>query len=250
MQSNPYNILAETDDNVINLSIEQKILQHLGINNIPNYEYEKYNENSKPVINERKSKEKKMLCISTLKSQSSESCVYGNKCSYAHSIIDQRIDNKREEYYKIIFNKNNKTKKISKEMAKELHVLSEICDECFNDICQGGLNCKKGICKPYFRICRNDFYGNCINTLTEINVDRTLIKTILPSIELEDYYLGCINGHHLSERGIKQELETDDNETIKLVRIIRAVPYIHINEDDSDESDIDLQDLHQCLNDE
>jgi hypothetical protein len=248
MNINRYNILSENDDYTINLPIEQKILKNLGINTIPNYDYEKY-DILKPVITERKSKEKKMLCISTLKTN--DACVYGNKCSYAHSIIDQRIDNKREDYYKIIFDKKNKVKTINKDLAKELHILSDICDECYNDICQGGLNCKKGVCKPYFRICRNDFYGNCINTLTEIDIDRTLVKTILPTIELEDHYLGCINGHHLSERDIKQEIESDDNEKIKLVRIIRTVPYINPNNDDSDESDIDLQDLHQSItNDE
>ncbi len=250
MEYNRYNILSDTDEAE---TIEQKILSKLGIHNIPNYEYDKYYTDhsvNKQIINDKKIKEKKMLCISILKSQSNiniESCMYGNKCSYAHSILDQRIETKREEYYKIMFDKNNTIKNINKDLFKELNILCDICDECYNDVCQGGLNCKKGVYRKYFKICRNDFYGNCINTLTEINIDRTLIKTILPSITLEDHYLGCINGHHLSERGIYREKEIENENKIRLVRIIRAVPYINMNENDDSDSDIDLQDLHQIV---
>lgn len=254
MEYNRYNILSETDEEE---TIEKQILKKLGIYSIPNIEYDKYYTDipqNKQLIIDKKIKEKKMLCISVLKSQTTiniDSCIYGNKCSYAHSILDQRIETKREEYYKIIFNKHNTIKSINKELFKELNVLCDVCDECYNNVCQGGLNCKKGVYRPYFKICRNDFYGNCINTLMEINIDRTLIQTLFPSISLEDHYLGCINGHHLSERGIHKQKEVENDNKIRLVRLIRTIPYINTKENDDSDSDIDLQELHQIiLNDE
>src|ERR1700753_1705164 len=129
MDNNRYNILSEDEEK---LPLEQRILNRLGITHIPNYEIEKYIVENKSNL-EKKSKEKKMMCMSILErvnfsgqiqesyspqNHNSSRCSYGNKCSYAHSIFDQRLDGRREQLYKIIFDKNNDIKILNKELIR------------------------------------------------------------------------------------------------------------------------------------
>jgi hypothetical protein len=47
--------------------------------------------------------EKRLLCFSILNEQK---CVYGEKCTYAHNLIEQFIDIDKEFLYKIILDRN------------------------------------------------------------------------------------------------------------------------------------------------
>ncbi len=121
-------------------------------------------------FDERYSK-KKILCNSFLKS---ENCQYGDKCLYAHSIIEQKIDYNRKKAYDIIQNEfdlsyldlGNKIDEESNELLKTLILLTKTCYDCINKTCAGGVNCKFGVYNQYLQICYEDMMnGKCNDNL-------------------------------------------------------------------------------------
>ena len=109
---------------------------------------------------------KKILCLRKLLSKR---CPYINNCSYAHSLNEQKKDQYREIVYNMITSKDRfddfdllKNKEVYMTMLK----LTKICNNCINDSCPGGYNCKFGVCRKKYQICYNDLTkGHCNDSL-------------------------------------------------------------------------------------
>jgi len=127
---------------------------------------------------------KKLLCYNVV---NYGSCLYKNKCLFAHNLEEQKRENIRE----IIFNMINNINDLSevylnedKELLNELILYTKECKNCINNKCPGGYNCKYGVCKKEMKICYNDLMnGKCKNDI---------IKT--------SNITKCINGIHLTEK--------------------------------------------------
>ena len=107
---------------------------------------------------------KKILCYNIL---NKGSCSYGNKCLYAHSLEEQKINNKIKIIYDLI-KKNTSLENIN--LVKERHLyngfihLTKLCPMCIKGNCPGGYNCKYGAFSKKFQICKNDLLlGICNN---------------------------------------------------------------------------------------
>lgn len=162
-----------------------------------------------PFINE-----KRLICYSIM---NNEQCIYGTKCTYAHSLAEQHIDFEKNFLYQIILDQNlmkfcpqtlpdnpvaNTTLDNPKigEIYKQLLTITYFCENSKNNRCTGGYNCKHGVHDITLKICRNDLLtGNCLNRLIDIPINPDVLKKIT-DVELMDQYQGCINGHHLSLR--------------------------------------------------
>jgi hypothetical protein len=131
------------------------------VNNRGNYDdgYNSYNDT--PRINPNK---KRLLCCNQL---NNGSCIFGDRCVYAHNISEQKVDKLRKEVYDII--KSNTMLdyidfiKNSKLYDTMIH-LTKICSNCSLGKCAGGLNCKHGAINQNYQICNNDLQtGECNN---------------------------------------------------------------------------------------
>lgn len=109
-----------------------------------------------------KHKEKKVLCIKIVHGNV---CQYGDKCMYAHSLAEQKIDPMRHKVYTILKNKHdltnldiiNDTKLFNTMMS-----LTKVCIQCTKRMCPGGYNCRHGAISQKYRICYDDLiFGNC-----------------------------------------------------------------------------------------
>jgi hypothetical protein len=112
---------------------------------------------------------KKILCNSYLKG---EECQYKEKCLYAHSIDEQKMELIRKKVYNIIQNEfdlsyldlGTKSDEESNELIKNLTVMTKVCQDCLNKKCAGGVNCKFGVYNSNLQICYEDMYtGKCTN---------------------------------------------------------------------------------------
>ncbi|MEM3061979.1 MAG: hypothetical protein QW303_00335, partial [Nitrososphaerota archaeon] len=150
--------------------------------------------------------EKRLICFSII---NNNMCSYGEQCTYAHSLEEQKIDPERIFIYKIILDRdlmkiNYFSDLEAEETYKYLMIATRLCEKCTNNRCTGGYNCRHGVNTPYLKICRNDLLtGECINKVIDINIPENIIRKICipygdvtPSLP----YKGCINGHHLTER--------------------------------------------------
>lgn len=105
---------------------------------------------------------KKMLCNNIL---TSGTCCYGDKCMYAHNLEEQNIDPLRKHAFDIIDGKEKFTGDLDKELAKIFLQLTVLCEDCKNNICQGGYNCKFGTLNIKYQVCVDDLRtGLCYNT--------------------------------------------------------------------------------------
>ena len=139
------------DSNFIKIEKKNK----LKINNYPNIFDEKYSK-------------KKILCNTFFKG---EECQYGDKCLYAHSITQQKMDPIRKRAYDIIQNEfdlsyldlGNKTDDESADLLLTLILLTKVCYDCINKKCAGGVNCKFGVYNKSLQICYEDMMNNKCN---------------------------------------------------------------------------------------
>ncbi|AYV80824.1 MAG: hypothetical protein Harvfovirus7_21 [Harvfovirus sp.] len=105
---------------------------------------------------------KKVLCNNVLMSQT---CHYGDKCMYAHSLDDQNVDTVRRKAYDILDGREGISYKPDRELSKTFLQLTKICDACCKNKCPGGYNCKYGVFDKKYQICADDLrYGICYNT--------------------------------------------------------------------------------------
>lgn len=156
------------------------------------------------VINRRSSKKdmdyagsdlknmKKVLCNNVLISQT---CHYGDKCMYAHSIEDQNVEPIRKKAYNILEGLEKINYKPDRELSKTLLQLTKICEACCKNKCPGGYNCKYGVYDKKYQICADDLrYGICYNT--------------------------TCNNIHLTNRGLIPLNSIGKNEPIKIIKFI------------------------------
>jgi len=124
----------------------------------------------------------KILCLNMI---THGTCGYGNKCLYAHDLSEQNMDAVRKKAYDIVLGNNDLSHiDLQKDLGlyKALLELTTICEQCDENKCIGGYNCKKGACSKKYHICIKDLnYGNCVGNC------------------------GCV---HLSNRGLKHFITT------------------------------------------
>lgn len=191
---------------------------------------------------ENNTNKKRLLCYSYL---NNENCNYSQKCTYAHSLDEQIIDEDKISIYKIIFksNLNNLSSNYFnniEDIYKGLIFMSNICHSCKDNNCTGGYNCRNGACNSTIKICKSDLLtGECnINKIYEKEIDKTLISKIkeydLANNIVENYsdkMIGCQNGYHLTENGLipfyKYQHNKEDNKKkhYESVRHIDIGPY-------------------------
>lgn len=133
-----------------------------------------------------------ILCVNILQSGK---CPHGNKCVFAHSYKEQIINNDKQQALNLLNNNNLKDIDLIEDtkLYNNLHILTKLCNECVNNICPGGYNCRHGACNEDILICNNDFNkGDCKNFVEKGS---------------------CINGSHLTLKGlipyVKQQLLHD-----------------------------------------
>lgn len=92
-------------------------------------------------------------------------CIYTDRCLYAHKFDEQKIDIKRKKIFELIdsnidlsFIDVNK----HKDIYKEFILFTKPCLDCINNKCTGGNNCKFGSPLVKYIICYDDLnYGSC-----------------------------------------------------------------------------------------
>lgn len=106
---------------------------------------------------------KKILCQNII---NYGSCCYGTKCLFAHKLEEQIIDNNKKQSYDIVMNSYNLSHiDLQKNyvLYRSLLNLTKLCDQCAENKCKGGFNCKFGSCSKNYQICKKDLeYGNCV----------------------------------------------------------------------------------------
>jgi hypothetical protein len=150
------------------------------------------------------SNEKRLICFSII---NNDKCAYGKTCTYAHSIEEQVIDKERKYMYQLILDRNLmnfyslSNSKID-DIYKQLLFFTYICNKCSKKKCTGGFNCRNGVCDIFLKLCKNDLLtGECLNKIVEIEINNIVLKKLCSDdFEPETRYLGCINGHHLTQR--------------------------------------------------
>lgn len=206
----------------------------------------------------QKREQKRILCYSFL---DNSECQYQNNCIYAHTLKEQLLLPERDIMYKTVFendlngfpavinelltnDENNITideiknrdflfNPISDERYTQLILLTNTCDSCKERKCPGGLNCRNGAYDISFKICRNDLLlGECLNPETNLQIPKEYLE-IAGVKNPPEQFIGCINGHHLTKRGlvpyykfIKAKEKSIQN---KIVRDTRYINFTHLS---------------------
>ena len=105
---------------------------------------------------------KSMLCQNII---SKRPCEYGDKCLYAHSLDDQKLNVNKQMAYDIITGNGNLSYinlVTDKFMYKLLLQFTNLCKKCAANSCTGGYNCKYGACSEEYLVCKTDLEtGDC-----------------------------------------------------------------------------------------
>lgn len=138
--------------------------------------------NKKKNINKKnydlKINHKKIMCQNII---NNNCCIYQDKCLYAHNLQEQKIDIKRKRIYELL-DSNDGLSNIEpykyKELYKELQIFTKLCNDCINNKCTGGFNCKFGSPLVKYLICYDDLnYGNCTeNECNKIHLTKRYLK--------------------------------------------------------------------------
>jgi hypothetical protein len=146
----------------------------------------------------------KILCFNML---NNNKCSYENKCMYAHSLQQQYVEPERKKVLNLLKLDNlSGIDLLNNEIITDnFKILTKLCNECINNLCPGGYNCKYGACNKNILICNNDFEkGDCKNFVENFK---------------------CINGYHLTLKGliplVKQQLIKDYPEEEIIQNIIK-----------------------------
>lgn len=194
---------------------------------------------------------KRLICYSIV---NEEPCKYGQKCSYAHDENEQIIDEERKQIFQIILDKNlldfnTITRSKKNILYKDLLIVTKLCNKCLRHKCTGGYNCKFGICSLSLKLCKCDLLvGDCKNPIVDINIEEDILKKI-GGITPLDRYIGCMNGHHLTARGLLPYYKYNHMEnnrmgtleksfSLKLEDYLNDNSYSFTNSDDSYDDEI------------
>ncbi|CAH6420178.1 Hypothetical protein MVR_LOCUS56 [uncultured virus] len=159
-----------------------------------------------PLFRSTHSNEKRLICFSAI---NKEPCNYAHHCTYAHTLDEQIIDGDKMFLYQVILDHNLKDFTTLggfriDSILKNLLSMTRLCENCIKGSCTGGYNCRSGVCDPFLKLCRGDLLaGGCENETVEISIN----TAILAKLEATDFtpcsqYIGCVNGHHLTLRGL------------------------------------------------
>lgn len=152
------------------------------------------------IVKEDDNNIKKILCNNILEFGE---CHYGDKCMYAHSLLEQNIDPMRKKAYDIIFDNENISYKPDKELGRTLLQLTKVCEDCNKKKCSGGYNCKYGVFDKKYQVCADDLrYGICYNA--------------------------TCNNIHLTNKGLIPLNSNNKNETIQVIKYIDKTKNINI----------------------
>jgi len=124
---------------------------------------------NKKKIKPKKENHKKLLCKNVI---SNKQCKYGNKCLYAHSLNEQKLDEIRDKAYKIIKGDIDASEiniHSERDLYKVLLLLGDMCPGCKENNCTGGYNCKHGCCDSKYIICGSDLNNGTCNGTCEGN---------------------------------------------------------------------------------
>jgi hypothetical protein len=143
---------------------------------------------------------KKILCYNIL---SKNTCIYNNKCVFAHS-YEEQIKDKYKELIIEFIKTNKDLSKINifedKNLYNELLIFTRECYKCLIKACNGGYNCRYGVCFKNLKICKTDLIsGDCKNSI--INDEFGNIK--------------CCDGIHLTHKKLIP-YNTHNNKNIKI----------------------------------
>ena len=84
---------------------------------------------------------------------------------------EQIIDEDKKFIYQIILDKNlmnffSMTNPKTNEIYKQLLFFTHVCDNCINNKCTGGYNCRNGVNDISLKLCKNDLLtGECLNKI-------------------------------------------------------------------------------------
>lgn len=153
------NITNDIANDITNNNQEEKNLNFRSLKLNKYYNKKKtinnYNYNSK--VNH-----KKIMCQNFI---DNNICIYMDKCLYAHNLQEQIIDIKRKKIFELLDSIDvlpNIDYITHKEIYKELNIFTKLCNDCINNKCTGGFNCKFGSPLQKYLVCYDDLnYGNC-----------------------------------------------------------------------------------------
>jgi hypothetical protein len=138
----------------------------------------KIKNSSNNIINKSDQKNlKKILCSNII---SKNICSYGNNCLYAHSLLEQNIDDARKLGYDIVTSSNNLGNidlQNNTYIYNLLLFFTNVCEMCVKKKCTGGYNCKFGVCLKKYCICILDLnYGQCYSDCGLIHLSKRGLK--------------------------------------------------------------------------
>ena len=198
---------------------------------------------------------KRILCYNII---NNKLCSYGNKCMYAHSLTDQKIDPIRYKVYSILKN-NSRLSEINlisdNKLFRTMLELTRLCTLCMKHICPGGYNCRNGAININYKICYDDLmFGYCkrINCTSLHLTQRELVpyykqKECLnftninkqpKKITRSKSMMNSISGILLTERFLMSNTDKESYDTDSETEedISKTIEYLN-NVSDSDESD-------------
>jgi hypothetical protein len=241
--------------------------------NIRNMKLNKFFNKKKITTNNKKSNfdnklnHKKIMCQNFI---DTNSCIYNEKCLYAHNLQEQKIDIKRRKILDLI----ESTEDLSyidphknKDIYKDLQLFTKLCTECVNNKCTGGFNCKFGSPSIKFLLCYEDLnYGNCIDkTCTKIhltkrhlkpqynNIFSSINKPPINNIQMLTPFMNNISNLLLNLSNISNnnnDFESDDDECEKSIFIEKINFDEEFDEKYNQDFDDDIDDFDEKFNQE
>lgn len=164
--------------------------------------------NDKKNNNNNNNNSKKILCVNIINKLQ---CNYGNKCMYAHSLSEQKIEPLRHKVYTIIKcadDLSNIDLLSDPKLYENLLQLTRICIACSKGQCPGGYNCRNGAVNIKSKICYEDLvYGNCKkNDCTAVHLTD---KGLVSYFKQKNKKLGKIQKNDKNDKN-ESDIDEDD----------------------------------------
>lgn len=151
---------------------------------------------------------KTILCVNMLHNNH---CNYGNKCMYAHSLKEQKINSIRYKAYSFIktdMDLSNLDLIDNHKLYETLLQLTVVCSLCNKCLCPGGYNCRNGAVNNNTKICYDDMvYGNCRkNNCQSVHLTK---KGLIPYIKQKHRPSKCLSNNSYISLKISSDSSTD-----------------------------------------
>lgn len=174
-----------------------------------------------------KDKHKHMLCKSII---SKKQCHYGQKCLYAHSLEEQKLNKVRDRAFKLIRGDIDASKVNifqERDLYKTLLSLCELCTKCNEGKCTGGYNCREGAFDKKYVVCSLDLNkGKC--------TDSDCYKVHLTERGLKPYF-----DYILESQNMKLSLAKSNQGTLLTSEFFKKIKESKKKQDDIDGLDED-----------